>query len=253
MTLVSQAIWGTAACLLLDCSFESLRWSTIAASLVLLISSYSLFRMAYSSVVCAFIAAAITVFNPITYALTFTFMTDVLFETLLVASAIFCVRALKQKSSIDVGLAAMLITSATLCRQLALCLSIGFCIAYWLVSDEPIMRRMTKATVPLLLSVFAFIAYDQSIAVLGRMPAFYDEKNQEMIATLSLPARSLVKVIFNNMFVVLLYLGLLSLPVALCVESTRLRRGSAALTMPIALGATLVSLMTAAGLFYKIF
>jgi hypothetical protein len=251
MTLVTQALWGAAACLLSDCSFESLRWSTIAASLVLIVLSYQLYRLAHASAICAFVATAVTVFNPITYALTFTYMTDVFFETLLVASAIFCVRALQRQKSIDVGLAALLITAATLCRQLALCLSVGFCIAYWIVSGEPAIRRAGKAVFPLLLSVMAFVAYDQWIRRTGRMPPFYDEKTEEMIATLALPVRSLVKVVLNNTFSVALYLGLFSLPVGLCIESTYLRRSANARSMRIALAASLGSLMVAAWLFYK--
>jgi hypothetical protein len=226
MPLLTQSLWGAVACTILGYSFEHLRFATIFAGLILLLSSYILFCILCTSRFLAFVAATSISLNPITFVLTYTFMTDVLFEMLLVVSSIFFIIALKQKSSIDIGVACVFITSATLCRQLGPCLSVAFCISYLSVSAEPFWRRVAKSAAPLLVSVIALFVYEEWLRRTGRLPALYDMHNQaapmwsRLISTLRSPIKSIGHIAYYG-FVATLYLGFFCLPVTLCIARTR--------------------------------
>lgn len=242
MTLITQSLWGAIACTILDCSFEHLRFSTIFAGLLLLLSSYILFRVLSAPSLLAFVATTIIVFNPVTFALTYTFMTDVLFELLLVVSSIFCVIALKRRSSIHIGFACVLITIATLCRQLALCLPIAFCISYLLVSAEPFDRRLAKSAAPLLISVVAFLVYDQWLRRTGRLPVEYGAQALDLISILRSPIRAFGRHIPYHLLVATVYLGFFCFPVTLCIGHSRFSIFQKPRRVPVVL-ASLVSVL----------
>ena len=127
MPLVTQTLWGALFCLPGGFSFNALRFSTLVLSLCSLLVVYLLVRRVHPSRLLAAIAALTVAFNPIYFALSNTFMTDVPFTALLLAAAFFFSRCLQSGSDFDLlcGLACAL--AATLCRQLGVGGAHGLC------------------------------------------------------------------------------------------------------------------------------
>jgi hypothetical protein len=84
MTLATHLLWGKLFTLPAGISFTALRLSTIASSLIGLLVLFRITRSLSGSPVLATVAALTLLFNPLHYNLTYTFMTDVNFNTLLI-------------------------------------------------------------------------------------------------------------------------------------------------------------------------
>jgi hypothetical protein len=223
MSLITQSLWAAPACLWVGCSFDVLRVTTIIAGLILGITAYTLSRMVAASRGLALLVVTSTVFNPIVYALTYTFMTDVLFTMLLVVSALFYVRALDRERSRDLWLATVTTIAATLCRQLGLCLPIAFLIVNMLFSKSSAGQRVIKSMLPLILSTLAYLSYDAWMRHSGRAPALYDQKTSIVLDELRSPVHAIEKVAYHT-FENLMYLGLFCLPVCIALSQQVLRR-----------------------------
>src|SRR5215217_5512086 len=75
--LIAQAMWGTLFCLPFGFSFDALRVSTLVLSLGGILATYGLLRESRAPALLAMLGALVLAFNPIYFALSFTFMTDV--------------------------------------------------------------------------------------------------------------------------------------------------------------------------------
>jgi hypothetical protein len=211
MPLLSQTLWGTLFCLPAGFSFNALRCSTLVMSFAGLLFTYLALRYAQPSRWVAVLGTLTLVFNPIYFALSNTFMTDVTFTGLLIAAAFFLFRHLKGGSSLDAIVGSALALAATLNRQLALAIPLSYAVC--VIWTRHLKNGWwARALAPLLLSVGGLVAYQYWMKAAGRLPASYDKMNLRVYWALSDP-----QLIFTGMSrhagMALLYLGLFAAPV----------------------------------------
>jgi 4-amino-4-deoxy-L-arabinose transferase-like glycosyltransferase len=213
MTLITQTLWGFLFCLPAGFSFTALRLSTLLLSLCSVLVVYLLVRQVHPSRLLATVAALTVGFNPISYALSNTFMTDVPFTALLLVAAWFFARTLQTGSDFALlcGLACAL--AATLCRQLGLAAPIAFA-ACLLWSRGTAPRWLIRAVVPVAICFGALLAFQHWLRATGRIPALFTLKNQVLFPELGNP-RALVSGLAKHIGTALLYLGWFSLPVTI--------------------------------------
>ncbi len=222
MTLITQALWGALFCLPQGFSFTALRFSTLVLSLIGLLALYTLVRQLQGPRLLAVICALTLACNPIYFALSNTFMTDVPFTTLAILTALFFVRCLQWESDLDLWIGAAFAIAATLCRQLGLCLPLAFAIALLLKRGFQ-NRWITRAIVPLVVSAVALAAFQHWLKVTGRIPNIYEHKSDRLVAALTHPERIPLNVAYFG-WSMLMYLGWFLLPLTL---TTRFRGRSA--------------------------
>jgi 4-amino-4-deoxy-L-arabinose transferase-like glycosyltransferase len=215
MPLITQTLWGALFCLPGGFSFNALRFSTLVLSLCSLLAVYLLVRQVHPSRLLAAIAALTVAFNPIYYALSNTFMTDVPFTALLVAAAFFFFRCLQADSDFALLCGLACAVAATLCRQLGLAVPMAFA-ACLLWSRGCAGRWVIRAFVPPAVCLGALLTFQHWLKVTGRLPALYSLQNGELLSALCTPKR-LVPGLAKHIGTALLYLGWFSLPVAVLV------------------------------------
>jgi len=225
MPLITQTLWGALFCLPGGFSFNALRFSTLVLSLCSLLTVYLLVRQVHPWRLLAAIAALTVAFNPIYYALSNTFMTDVPFTAPLLAAAFFFSRYLQGDSDFALlcGLACAL--AATLCRQLGLAVPMAFAVC--LLWNRGLAGRwVIRALVPLAVCLGALLTFQHWLKGTGRLPALYSLQNGELLSALCTPKR-LVPGLAKHIGTALLYLGWFSLPVMVLVlpAAAAVRRG----------------------------
>lgn len=211
MTLITHAGWGALFCAVAgNCSAETLRWSTIAAAAVALVATClvaSELRLPRRS---RLLLTAMLGANPLFFALSFTFMTDVTFAAYAALASLFYVRALRTEAATDVAVATVLTVLAVLCRQVALFLPAAFLVAT-LVRARPSLRALAIAVPPLVISAAAMVGFNAWMGAEGVTPSMYSDQANQLLAALhdgKLLARNLVA----KSVTTLLYAGLFCLP-----------------------------------------
>src|SRR5437867_3616612 len=101
MTLITQVLWGALFCIPRGFSFNALRISTLVLSLIGVLAMYSLVRRLKGSRFLALCCALTLACNPIYFALSNTFMTDVPFTTMAMVASFFYVRHLQNGADLD--------------------------------------------------------------------------------------------------------------------------------------------------------
>jgi 4-amino-4-deoxy-L-arabinose transferase-like glycosyltransferase len=91
VTFITNVLWGSLFCIPAGFSFNALRLSTLVLSLLGIFGTYFLMRELRQPRWSAVMAALVLGFNPIYYALSNTFMTDVPCTAIAVVAALFLV------------------------------------------------------------------------------------------------------------------------------------------------------------------
>ncbi|CAN7337518.1 glycosyltransferase family 39 protein [Phenylobacterium sp. LjRoot219] len=219
-TLFGQILLTAPVCALSSCGPDALRLTTLGAALVLTAGVYLLVGRASRSPTLATLAAAVVAFNPITFALAFSFMTDIYFTMLAVLSAALFLRALEQDDTAAVVLATALALAATLTRQFGIALPLGFAAAGLLraTRGEARLPRALIAVLPLAVCAAGLVLYGQWLESTGRLPAESDAKSELIAQTLSSPVET-AKRLAHNLSTILLYTGLSTLPLLLATRA----------------------------------
>jgi hypothetical protein len=145
--LIAQLLWGTLFCLPFGFSFTALRFSTLLLAMLGVLATYALLREAQAKPGPALIGAITLAFNPIYFALAFTFMTDVPFTAAAVASSWLLLRGLRRGRRVEIIAGVALAMAAILIRQIGLAIPIAFAIAY-VVKRGLRIRRLIEAIIP---------------------------------------------------------------------------------------------------------
>jgi hypothetical protein len=95
VTLVFQVIWGSLFSLLFGLSFGAMRLSTVVLTFLSGITFYALCRELAVDRTRSALGAALYLFNPLAFVLSFTFMTDPHFSAWLIGSTLFYVRGFR--------------------------------------------------------------------------------------------------------------------------------------------------------------
>lgn len=212
MPLVTQTLWGALFCLSAGFSFSALRCSTLVMSFAALLFTYTALRHVHPSRFAALVGSLTLLFNPIFFALSNTFMTDVPFTAIMLGAAVFLFRNLVGGSTFDFVMGSSLAVAATLSRQLALAIPASFCLCLiWMRG----LRRgwWARALAPLLLSIAGLLGYHLWLKTTGRLPASFDKMNLRVYWMLS-DAQLILTGLNRHLGAAALYLGWFAIPMA---------------------------------------
>ena len=212
MPLITNALWALPVCSLTACSFDDLRIATFLAASLLCAATFLLIRSRGSAAV-ATVAAALMIFNPIGYTLSFTFMTDVLFWALVTVSAIIFIASLGRDSMLLAVVGTLVAIAATLSRQLALAVPLAFGLVR-LLQPGTWPRKLIVGLAPLLACGAVLVGFNHWLVATGKVPAQLTAQSEGILQSFRMPAL-LAKRIAENMATAYLYMGLFSLPVIL--------------------------------------
>lgn len=173
VTLITQALWGALFCLPFGFSFTALRFSTLTLGLIGILATYSLLRETGASRMLAFIGALLILTNPLYFALSNTFMTDVPFFSFSMLSFYFFVSGIKKESNIKIIIATALAGVATLTRQIGIIIPLSFGFAY-IVKNGSDRKFFIKAFLPTVLVGSILIIYQTWLQLTHRIPFAYN-------------------------------------------------------------------------------
>jgi len=211
MPLITNVLWGGLFCLPSGFSFTALRVSTLVAALAGIVGIYWLLKQSRAPDWLALLAALLFGFNPVYYALSCSFMTDVPFATLTIIAAVFLLRNLAKGADRDLFLGTAFVLIATLSRQLALAVPLAFAITSILKNGfNP--SKLWRACLPAALGVIALVLFQHWMAATGRLSAMYSQKSGELTQALTDPIHTLPE-FAHNLYVAFLYLGLFLSPI----------------------------------------
>jgi hypothetical protein len=210
MPHISNALWAAPICAASTCSFDDLRLTTLLASLVLLSATFFLLSLTKRESAVLLVAMVLVTFNPIAYALSFTFMTDILFSALITISALLYIISLKRDSVLLVVFGTIVALAATLSRQLGLCVPLAYFVVRLMTAKSG--QKLIPALVPLLLCTVSLVLLDGWLWLIDRTPAHSAEIG--MVSILTSPISAMLRV-WLNLVTVLLYAGLFCLPLLL--------------------------------------
>jgi hypothetical protein len=240
MPLITQVLWGSLFCIPGGFSFSALRLATLSLSLLGILGLYMLMRHLRQPRRLAVIAAMALGFNPVYYALSNTFMTDVPYTAVTVIASVFFVRCLKSDSNVDLAIGTALTLAATLTRQVAITLAVAFALSLILRRGAAV-RNMLRAALPPGICIIALLAFQRWLEATGRLPALYHVRTDSVLRFLTTPGE-LVPFFVCNSYVILLHLGIWLLPVLIFVAASIWRhdRKKAMVALASAVGAVAV-------------
>jgi hypothetical protein len=212
MPLITQAIWGYLFCIPFGFSFETLRLSTLTLSLLGILGAYQLTREMHPSRTLAVIVALTLGFNPIYFALSNTFMTDVPFTVITIFASLFFIRNLRNDADSDLIIGTILVVAATLTRQLGMAVAIAFAISF-ILKNGFTRRNVLRAAISPALCIGALLIFQQWLGAMGRLPKLYNLQGNNLLHALVAP--DMFPHFFAVLFVALLYMGWFLLPVLL--------------------------------------
>ena len=213
---LTHILTGAAVTSVFGFSFEILRLTTVAWSVIGALCFYMLLRRyGTDDPVLATIATGCLVFNPIYFELSNTFMTDVPFVALSLLSMLFLMRAVDLADYRNAAVATATTAAACLMRQVGLVIPISSALVALSIKDEaPKSRRWLTALMPLAITgiaVLAFQAWFHSSGVKSfsyiTETAYLQQRFGQGIVPLTIDALKLL-------MIAIIYLGLFIIPVA---------------------------------------
>jgi len=224
MSLLTHVLWGALCCSIFGFSFEVLRFSSLFIGLICLCNVYLIIRELGASRFLALLVALTLGFNPIYFALSFTFMTEISFMAFVSYAALFFIRHLRSESLPNLLLATLFCIIATLSRQTGLFLPLAFIFAfawkkYTTLYKIPNPNTLTSPLSPLtsllsfLLPFAALKCFEYYMFSVGKTQALYGLQVDELkYLLLNIPEILPLRVV-KNTYQASLYLGLMGLPV----------------------------------------
>jgi hypothetical protein len=209
-----QAYWGALFCLPGGFSFTALRISTIVCGLLGINTSYLLVRELEGGRYLALVCAASLGVNPIYFALSNTFMTDVPFTALCVAALWAFVKGMRHDRPGWIITGFLVALCAVMIRQFALILIAAFGVAY-LIRKGLTLRSVCVTAIPLVVGIGFQLGFQHWLMSTGRTPVMVAGDLQDV-----LPGRSLfaIKGPATAMVKLFIYLGLFLAPCLLVIE-----------------------------------
>jgi len=220
MTLITQVLWGAIFCIPFGFSFTTLRYSTLLLSLLGILGFYLLIRKLEGPRWLAVIAALMLAFNPIYFALSYSFMTDVPFTVLSLLAVLLLLKALQSDSGIYLFLGAVMAVAAALCRQIGLFIPAAFGFAL-LIKDGISLRSLLKAGFPLVAAIGSLVIFQKWLEAHNALPYLYNYLKSDLLMRLQNPQGALLLSILKT-HEALLELGLFLFP--LVILTPRLSR-----------------------------
>jgi len=217
--LLSQVLWGALFAFPLGATYTTLRASTLVAALLGALAVFRLIRDEDRPISVALFAALVLLFNPISFALSFTFMTDVPFVAAQTGAMLFLMKGLRTGSRSASAVGWSLASVALLCRQTGLAIPIAYAGAY-LVKNGCSGKRLALSALPLAVLLCLQWAYQYWLAASGRIPLQFGQQLDLMLPTFTGPTSAAVMHIFELAKFEFFYLGLFLLPISIVLAGS---------------------------------
>ncbi len=214
MNLVSQLLWGSLFGLLFGVNYEVLRASTLIALLVAGLATYALACSAGIAPRIAALAALLTMFNPLSFSLAFSFMTDVPYLAMQMVAMALIASGWRARSRLRKALGWGFGIAALLCRQIGVSIALGAA-AEGVVRARWSPRRMALALVPVAAFLLVQFAYQNWLISSGIAPRLYGRQANDLFGRLFADPAIIGREAAWALFWGYCYLGLFALPVAL--------------------------------------
>ncbi|MBN1994487.1 MAG: glycosyltransferase family 39 protein [Anaerolineae bacterium] len=214
MPLLTHTLWGALFCLPDGFSFTALRFSTLWLALTGILGTYLLLKQVGDSRYLAVTGALVMAANPIYFALSHTFMTDVPFATFTVFATLFLIRRLQVESNFYLVLGTLFASGAILCRQLGLVVPIAFAFVF-LLKHGFSRSTLMRAAAPLLAGWSALWGFEYWLKTSVGLPSLYNFKIERLLEKLLGNPGTLLLAVSGNLLKILIYLGLFLLPLVL--------------------------------------
>lgn len=215
MPLLTNVLWGALFCLPAGFSFTALRISTLVLAWLGVLGTYWLAKEFRLPRWAAWFGALSLGFNPIYYASANSFMTDASFTAISVFAVIFLFRNLKTGSDRDFVIGLLLTVAATLSRQLALAIPLGYGVALFLRAGFG-GRTILRAVGPTLICASCLVIYQHWLAATGQLSSMYSLKTNQLLTILSHPSW-LPRIMELTLYTFLMYLGLFNFPILMVI------------------------------------
>lgn len=211
MTLVTQTFWGAFFSAIFGFSFTTLRFSTLCISLLGIIVVFLLIRQTKCPRWLTFVVTLTLAFNPVYFALSFTFMTDIHFSTLAVLSSLLLLCSLQFESDFYLIGGTIVAVAAILCRQLGVFIPMAFGLCA-IIKHGFSYRWLLRASFPVLMGFGIFLSYNSWMELYGLLPKLYVSEAKEFFDVI-FDLRRLFRNIFYCSGASTLYLGLFLFPI----------------------------------------
>lgn len=215
-----QIIWGAIFSSVFGHSFTVLRISTLVLGLIGLVAIYRLLREMHASNGVSILGTIAVAVNPVFFASSNTFMTEVPFFSFSIMALFFLTKALRTDNFSDVFLGATAAVLALLIRQLGFAIPIAFAFAY-LIGNKISPARIIKAALPLVACLIAHSSFKEWLRLDGQIPTMYGYQIQQIEHMFSQPMWTIVARYSRNMFYAFTYLCLFALPILLLITFNR--------------------------------
>jgi len=226
MNLFSQVWWGALFCLPFGFSFTALRFSTLTLGLIGVLTTYGLLREASSSQKVAVFGALLVATNPIYFALSNTFMSDIPFFAFANLAILFLIHGLKRDSITAIVIGIIIACVSLLIRQLGMVIFLAFGFTYIFKKGIRI-KTIIQGFLPTLLGLFLQIAYQKWLELTGRLPSSFGSQINTIIKNLVEGDIGItIKHFIWMTNVALVYLGLFIFPFIFLVLAVRLKKVS---------------------------
>ncbi len=211
---VAHAIWGWLFSLVFGFSFTVLRFSVLVLGLIGVISTFKLSKEIGVPSAAAVLGALVLVVNPLYFASSNTFMTDVPFFAFSAVSLLFLTRAINDDNGYHIALGTAAAGLALLTRQLGIAIPIAYALAY-LVGREFSRKTIFRAFFPLFICITLQLLFHAWLNMQDQMPSMYGRQMDQLKNMLSLPILDIVKIVVYRAAIITLYLSLFISPVLL--------------------------------------
>lgn len=222
--IASQIVWGAIFSKLFGFSYTVLRVSTLVLGLVGVIYSFRLMRELGLSSTISVMGALTLAVNPIYFALSNTFMTDVPFFAFSILALFYLVRAFHSDAWIDICLGTIAAVIALLVRQVGFAIPLAFALSY-MIGRRLSTDSLLKALTPLILCIVVQISFKAWLDWAGQTPTMYGHQIQLIIDALSLPIFSILASYGKNALIIVTYLAVFASPILiymLCARATKM-------------------------------
>lgn len=244
VTLVSQVIWGALFSVVFGTSFGAMRLSTLVLFLLSAIALYGLLRELRVNRSRSAFGAAVYLFNPLTFALAFSFMTDPQFLSWLTITTYFYVRGCnpERRNVRSVILGSIFASLAFLTRQQGalIPLAVGLYLVFagrWRPNRDGIRTALHVAAIP----AFTIVVY--YLWILGQGAP---EQQSAFLSQMVNAGLRDSRILFSRMtYIELAYVGFFVLPIVIAalpfIADYRFPRTIPGITAIVLGGAILIS------------
>jgi hypothetical protein len=206
---LTHALWGAMFSLAWGFDHDVLRVSTLTLALAGGLAAFDILRRAGLSTSVAALSVTVILGNPLYFALSVTYMTDVPFVAVILASSWCYMLYLRNGRGVFWVAATLLAVAATLNRQVGLALPAAFLVAE-LAHRGYGRRALVFALLPLLLCVASLKSVEHWLRLNDALPTLYSAQATKVIDA-ALDAQAWQNVVRHGTSV-LLYLGMLLFP-----------------------------------------